>query len=145
MIEYLPYIWLAIIIFMAVCEIATAQLVSLWFVIGGIAALITSLFVDDFLIQIIVFIIVTVVSLLLTRPFIKKIKKIDVVPTNVDRFIGKKGKVVAEINNELGIGQVNIEGNIWSARSSDSEVINEGEEVTIEKIEGVKLIVNKSK
>lgn len=139
--NFLPYVWLAAIIFTSICEIATAQLVSIWFVLGSVAALITSLFTDDILTQVLVFLAVTFVTLIATRPLVKKLKNVKVVETNSGRCIGKFANVTVEINNTAGQGQVNVEGAIWSARSKDDSVIAEGTQVKILSIEGVKLIV----
>lgn len=141
--NFLPYVWLATIIFTSICEIATAQLVSIWFVLGSVAALITSLFTDDILTQVLVFLAVTFVTLIATRPLVKKLKNVKVVETNSGRCIGKVANVTVEINNTAGQGQVNVEGAIWSARSNDDSVITEGAQVKILSIEGVKLIVEK--
>ncbi len=141
--NYMPYVWLAVIVFTAVCEIATAQLVSIWFVIGGIGGLITSLFTDDIFVQCGVFLVVTLVTLLATRPIVKKMKHFEKTETNSDRAIGKIADVTLEINNLLGQGLVNVEGAVWSARSDDESVIEVGTKVKVLRIEGVKLIVKK--
>ncbi len=143
--EYMPYIWLAVIVFTAVCEVATAQLVSIWFVIGGVGALITSLFTDNIIIQCAVFFVVTLVTLVATRPIVKKMKHFKKTETNSDRAIGKTADVIVEVNNLLGQGQVNVEGVIWSARSDDEKIIEKGEKVEVLRIEGVKLIVKQIK
>ena len=141
MAEFLPYFWIAVVVFMSICEIATAQLVSIWFVVGGIAAFVASLFTDDVLTQILIFVAVTAVTLIATRPLIKKVTSFKKTETNSDRYIGMQGKVIAEINNDLGQGQVNVSGSIWSARSLDGRIINIDTNVRVEKIEGAKLIV----
>ena len=144
MAEFLPYFWIAVVVFMSICELATAQLVSVWFVIGAIAAFIASLFTGDILTQILVFVAVTVVTLVVTRPFVKRIKSFKKTETNSDRYIGRQGRVTVEINNELGQGQVNVEGSVWSARSVDNSVIEPDTIVTVERIEGVKFMVSKA-
>ncbi len=139
--QSMPYIWLAVIVIMSVIEAATAQFVSIWFVVGGIAALVTSIFTPSVLIQLIVFIAVTLLTLLLTRPFVKRVLHFKKEDTNVGRYIGKKGIVIEEINNEIGVGQINVSGSVWTARSSNGTVVPKGEEVQVQAIEGVKLIV----
>ncbi len=81
--------------------------------------------------------------IILTRPLVKRILNKKIEATNADRSIGKEASVTSEINNVLGKGQVNLSGQIWSARSSDDSVINVGETVIVEKIDGVKLIVSR--
>ena len=141
--NYMPYVWLAVIVFTTVCEIATAQLVSIWFVIGGIGGLITSLFTDDIFVQCGVFLVVTLVTLITTRPIVRKMKHFEKTETNSDRAIGKIADVTLEINNLLGQGLVNVEGAVWSARSDDESIIEVGTKVKVLRIEGVKLIVKK--
>ena len=127
--QFMPYIWLIVIIVMSVLEACTAQLVSIWFVIGAVVSLIVSIFSTSVTLQIIVFIAVTLLMLFLTRPFVKKLFSFKKEDTNSGRYIGKTGIVVKTINNEIGEGQVNIFGSIWTARSVDDSIIDEGENV----------------
>lgn len=141
--QFMSYIWLAIIIVMSIVEACTAQFVSIWFVIGAIVSLVVSIFLPSVTVQIIVFIAVTLLTLLLTRPFVKKLFNFKKEDTNSGRYIGKVGIVIKTINNEIGEGQVNISGSIWTAKSADDSMINEGENVKVESIQGVKVIVKK--
>lgn len=139
--DYLPYIWLALIVLAVVVEGATAQMVSIWFVAGGIAALISSLFRVPFLFQFTIYVIVTALALIASRPLVKRILHAKKEDTNADRCIGKVGIVTSEINNTLAVGEVRVLGNVWSARSTDGSVIPAGKNVRIREIQGVKLIV----
>lgn len=141
--QFMPYIWLIVIIVMSILEACTAQLVSIWFVIGAVVSLIVSIFSTSVTLQIIVFIAVTLLMLFLTRPFVKKLFSFKKEDTNSGRYIGKTGIVVKTINNEIGEGQVNIFGSIWTARSVDDSIIDEGENVKVESIQGVKVLVKK--
>ncbi len=138
---YLPYFWLVVIVVAAVVEGATAQLVSIWFVAGGVGALIADLCGADLWVQAIVFIVVTALTILATRPLVKKLLNFKRIDTNAGRYIGKTGVVIIEINNMLGVGQVNVLGSIWTARSEDNSVIEVGKHVLVKSIEGVKVIV----
>lgn len=138
---FMPYVWLAVIIIMAVAEAATVQMVSIWFVVGGIVALIVSLFGVSLPVQLIVFVLVTAITLIGTRPLMKKVMQFKKEDTNAGRYIGKIGVVTAEINNELGTGQVNVSGSVWTARSTDGAIIPTGANIIVETIEGVKLLV----
>ena len=132
--------WLIAFVVLIFIELITVNLVSIWFAIGALVAIITTIFTDSLVIQVVVFIVVSVLSLLLTKPFMKKFKKFDVVPTNSDRVIGKIGEVIKDIKaNEYG--EVKVFGNVWTA-TSDSE-IEVGTKVKVISIEGVKLIVKK--
>ncbi len=139
------YVWITIAVAMAILEISTAQLVSIWFMLGAIASAVTACFTDNILIQVMVFIAVTVLALIATRPFVKKITKFKTEKTNSDRYIGKTGIVKEKIDNIAGRGQVNVSGSIWTARSADGSVIEKDENILVEAIEGVKLIVSRVK
>jgi membrane protein implicated in regulation of membrane protease activity len=141
--EIMPYIWFGIALFMAILEAVTYQLVSIWFVFGALISAIVSLFIPDNLtVQIIVFVAVSLVTLIATRPIVKRLTKVKKSPTNSDRYIGKTGVVKLDINNEVGTGQVNINGSVWSAKSFDNSQISAGTKVTVLEIKGVKLIVS---
>ena len=143
--EYMLYIWLGLTIIFAIAEAATAQLTTIWFAAGSLAAMILSIVgVKSITVQIITFAAVSLITLIATRPLVKKIIHKKVEPTNADRNIGETGFVTEEICNISGKGTVNIKGVIWTARSADDEqIIPEGELVKVIKIEGVKVIVNK--
>lgn len=141
--EYAVYIWVAVTILAVLVEAATSQMVSIWFVFGALAALIAGLIGANFLIQVIVFAIVTMIALVLTRPLVKNASFFKKEETNAGRFVGKEGIVTVRINNLENEGQVSVLGSSWSARSWDGTPIEENERVVIEKIEGVKLIVSK--
>lgn len=140
--DVMQYIWIAAIVLLAILEGATAQLVSIWFVIGGIAALIASIFTDAVWIQLTVFVLVSILSLLLTRPLVKKAMSFKKEDTNAGRVVGQKAIVIETIENDEGKGQVNVCGSIWTARSMDQTVIPKGASVLVDAIEGVKLIVH---
>ena len=82
--------------------------------------------------------------MIITRPLAKKILKKDTLKTNVSSLIGKKAVVTKEIDNTECIGEINVNGQIWSARSFDDEIIKESSNVVIEDIQGVKAIVKQS-
>jgi len=139
------FIWLGLTVVFAVIEGATAQLATIWFALGSVAALIMAACgVKSVTAQVIVFVAVSVITLLATRPLVKKIIHKRVEPTNADRNIGETGVTVTEINNVLGTGEVNLRGTVWTARSEDGSVIPSGASVTVKKIEGVKLIVTQN-
>ena len=139
--DYMPYVWIAVMVVMAIFEGLTTQLVSVWFVCGALAAAIVSFFVPVFAVQFGVFVGVSLLLLLVTKPLVKKAREVKPEPTNADRNIGKIAVVTQEINNTAGTGQVKLGGNTWTARTVNDEVIPEGTEVTVKEISGVKLMV----
>ena len=136
-------IWLVAAIIFLIIEALSVQLISIWLAGGAIVAMVLALLNVNFWIQVLIFAVVSLILIILTRPLVKRILNKNVEATNADRSIGKEAAVTSEINNVLGKGQVNLSGQIWSARSSDDSVINEGETVIVEKIDGVKLIVSR--
>ena len=136
----MAFCWLiAFLVFLAI-EMITINLVSIWFAIGAIVSMGLAYFTNNVLIQMIVFIVVSLVTLLITKPLVKKFKKVDFVPTNSDRVIGKVGEVTKIITPDE-YGEVKVYGTVWTAFSDD--VLNVGDKVIITNIEGVKLIVKK--
>lgn len=141
MAEYMIYIWLAVIFVALVVEGVTAQLISIWFVPGGLAGLISGFCGAGEPIQILIGAIVTLVCLIATRPLVNRVMKFRKVDTNSGRLVGQTGVVVQEIRNLDAAGQVKIQGSVWSARSENGEVIPQDKKVSVLRIEGVKLIV----
>ena len=137
-------IWLTVIVFAIIVEIATqAQIVTIWAALGGIASLVCDICGVDNTVQIIVFFAVTFISLALTRPFVRKMtKNIRNTPTNADMNIGKTGLVTKIVDEAAGIFRVTVAGADWSAKSVDSRMPEIGQSVKVERIEGVKLIVS---
>lgn len=135
------YLWLGAVILFGIIEALTVGIVSIWFSIGSLAALITAALHAAPWLQITVFLTVSAVALIITRPLIKKKILLRTTPTNTDMLIGEKGTVDEAIDNLAGTGSVRIAGKVWSAKSENGDVIPAGSIVTAVRIEGVKLIV----
>jgi len=131
-------IWLIIFVALIFLELHTVNLVSIWFAIGALISFFVSLYVQDMTIQVAVFVGVSIISLLLTRNFVKKVKAKNYEKTNLDRVIGQVGLVTENIT-KLTLGEVKVDGKRWSA-ISDTEIAA-GKNVEILKIDGVKLVV----
>ena len=135
-------VWLVLLIVFAVGEAVTVGLTSIWFAAGALGALITSTLTENLLIQIIVFLALSLVTLLLVRPLARKYFIPRRVATNADRILGQEGIVTEDIDNLEAKGQVKVSGTVWSARSQRDEVpIPAGTRVRILRIEGVKVFV----
>lgn len=135
-------VWLTVIVLACLVEGLTQfQLVSIWAVFGGLAALICDLCGLNETVQIVVFFVVTILLLVLTIPLVKKLRKFKKTPTNADMYIGKKGKVTKIINSDEGLFQVRVDNCEWSAITGDRTLLPLGTEIAVESIEGVKLIV----
>ena len=134
--------WLVLFVVLALFELATVNLVSIWFSLGALITTFVSLATDNVMVHLAVFTISSIILVLLTKPFVKKLKKRDVIPTNLDRVIGKVG-VVTETIVKDDIGEVKVLGKKWSAYS-DKE-IKENSKVKVLSINGVKLKVEEIK
>lgn len=139
--QYMPFVWIIIAVVMAVCEAYTSQLVSIWFVLGAVGAAITTIFTSDVFIQTGVFVVLTVLSFIITKPLVKRFKSNHKnVSTNSDRLIGKIGVVLKDINPLEATGQVKVNGEVWTAKTVSENVVKDTK-VKVLSIEGVKLIV----
>lgn len=140
--EYMVWIWLALLVLFILTEVATVQLTTIWFAGGALISLILAAAgIKNIFIQIIVFLLVSIILLFATRPLVKKYINKKSQPTNADRCIGKQAVVTEDINNLLSTGAAKVNGIEWSARALNGELIPVGTTVTVEKIDGVKLIV----
>ena len=137
------WFWLVLVVALVVIEAVTVQLVTIWFAIGAIAALVASAFELEIWLQILIFVGVSAIALIVTRPFVKRFTHASKEPTNADRCIGKSAVVVEAIDNIHGKGAVTVGGLQWTARTTDGSIIEKDEIVTVESIEGAKLIVKK--
>ena len=138
------WFWLGAIVFFGVVEGVTAGLVSIWFVLGAAAVLIAALLNAALAVQFVVFLIVSALALIATRPLVKKLRAGKPVPTNLDRVIGAAGRVTETVDNSIASGAVYVDGKTWTARSADGSILPKGQMVRIVKMEGVKLFVEKS-
>ena len=133
----MTFIWLGIVICLALIEIITINLTTIWFVASGLIALVLSIFIDSYILQFSVFVIGGVLLLIFTRSYlVNKFSKS--VKTNLDRVVGMKGIVTEEITKNNS-GEVRVDGKRWTAISNKR--IEKGKEVIIMRIDGVKLIV----
>ena len=126
------YVWLILAGIFVIAEIATVGFLIFWLGLGSLCAMVTSFFTDNLIIQTAVFVVTLA----------KKLGKTDNnLTTNAFSIIGKKAIVVKEINPTLGVGQIKVDGQVWSAKSNGETVISEGTEVSILSIDGVKAVV----
>jgi membrane protein implicated in regulation of membrane protease activity len=135
-------LWLILLVIFLVIEIATLGLTTIWFAGGALVACIASLCQLSLPVQSVLFVIVSVVLLIFTRPVATRFFNRDRVRTNADSLIGQNGIVTEQIDNIVGHGIVCVNGQEWTARSADDSLtIEKGQQVEILEIRGVKLIV----
>lgn len=141
--EHLLIMWIVLAIVFAVIEAVTVQIVTIWFAVGAVGAIVAYVLGANEIVQLTVFVAISLLTLILARPYLKKFTKTQVQPTNADMYIGKQALVTEEIDNSKGTGQAKINGSLWTARSADGSVIEKDCLVSVMSIEGVKLIVKK--
>ncbi|MBQ1372498.1 MAG: NfeD family protein [Oscillospiraceae bacterium] len=134
-------IWILLAVGFLIMEFVTVALISLWFVVGSLAALIASVLGAAFWVQLLLFALVALVLLLLVRPFLQRFVTPHKVATNIDALVGQEAVVTEKIDNLDGTGTVKLNGLTWSARSAGGEEIPVGALVTVQAVQGVKLIV----
>lgn len=135
--------WLIVSGICFVIEIITTGFLVFWLAIGALLAMITSFFTDNIIIQTTVFVISSGLLIFLTKPFVKKfLNSKNTVVTNAYSIIGKSGLVIEEINPTLGTGLVKIEGETWSAKCEENEVIPKNSDIEVVAIDGVKAVVS---
>ena len=134
-------LWFVLLLVFVVVEAATVGMVSAWFAIGSLAALIAALAGGEMWLQITLFLVISAVALALLRPVAKKYFTPRITQTNVDAMAGKICLCITAIDNSSSVGQVKIGDVEWSARSTTGEPIPAGEQVRIDRVEGVKVYV----
>ena len=141
---YMFYVWIILLVLAVIVEIATTDLTSIWFAVGALFALILNLFVEDELIwlQIIIFAGVSIASMFLIKPFIKKKFNSTVVETNVHALVGKTVIVISPISLH-NPGSIKVEGIEWTA-ITEEEKFEPGDLVEIVSVTGNTLLVKKA-
>ncbi len=134
--------WLIAFILFVVGEAVTVGLVSIWFAVGSLGALLTAALGGGLWLQIAVFLILSALSLMLLKPLSRKwMAGHKAARTNADRVIGETALVTEDIDNTMATGQVQVDGQIWTARSAHGVVIPAGSRVKVLSIQGVKVMV----
>jgi membrane protein implicated in regulation of membrane protease activity len=135
-------LWLLILAILIFIEIITLGLTTIWFAGGALVAFIISLFIDNLLLELILFLVVSMVLLYFTRPLVLKYFNPKRTKTNYEGVIGKVALVITTIDNMNAVGQVIVDGQEWSAKAMEDVVIEKGHKVKVHGITGVKLIVS---
>ncbi len=138
------YIWLALMVLFILVEAGTAGLTTIWFAGGALVAFLAALLGAHLVVQVILFVLVSLLLLIFTRPLVKKYLNGRTLKTNADSLIGRTAVVSEEISNLRATGAIMVDGMSWTARSETEEAIPAGAEVRIREIRGVKCIVEKT-
>ena len=134
--------WAVVFLIASLAEFATLQLVSVWFAIGAVAAFISAFFLP-FGFQLTIFVAVSLLSFIATRPLIKKLMVQKIVPTNIDKEIGCRALVIETIDSRTKTGRIRLNGVDWNAYTSDGSVIEKEEAVLVKQISGTSVLVEK--
>ncbi len=134
------WVWLGIFVVALTIEFMTADMVSIWFSIAAIPSFLLALFSGWVWLQVTLFIVLTIVLFLFTRPVVMKYFKVNEIKTNVDSIVGQEGVVIVKIS-ENGRGRVQLRLNDWAAVAH--ETIDVDERIRVLDVEGATLIVEK--
>ncbi len=135
-------LWLIVIVACIVVEIMTLGLTTIWFAGGALVAFVAALLSAPVWLQIVLFVVISALMLMFTRPWAVRFINKDAVKTNYESMAGRVGEVMEQIDNLRATGCVRVAGQDWTARSAvETEIIPVSSEVVVKRIEGVKLIV----
>ncbi len=135
--------WLIVFVALLVIEIATLGLTTIWFAAGALVAFLAAYIGFGVPVQVIIFLAVSIILLILTRPIAIKYFNQERQKTNAESLIGQKAIVIEEVNPLQATGKVEVNGMEWSAKTEESDRIEVSTVVSIKGIQGVKLIVEK--
>lgn len=136
----MSYLWLVIVILLGLAEVATLNLTTIWFVASGLVSLVLSLFIDNFMIELGVFVVLGVIFLITTKSKLQALVGEHKEKTNLDRIIGMTGFTTEKITKR-NYGAVKVDGKVWTAFADTAIPVDT--EVKILSIEGVKVKVEK--
>lgn len=136
-------LWLAATVVLVIVEMSTLQMICIWFALGSFVSIFAAMMGASTITQLVIFTVVSLLTLLCTRKFVKNVLNVKKTPTNADSVIGLSGSVIEEIDNLAQTGRIRLGGLDWAARTADGSTVHIGETVTAEAIEGVKLIVSR--
>lgn len=134
-------VWLLLLVILVAGEAITVGLTFIWFAVGAMGGLLTAVLGGEIWLQVVVFLLLSAVTLILVRPAAAKLLTPGISPTNADRVLSQIALVTEEINNIAETGQVKLFGQVWTARSENGDVIPTQSRVRILRIEGVKVFV----
>ena len=141
----IPLIWVGVMVIFGAVEAITVGLTSIWFVVGGVGGLVVSMLNGPIWLQLAVFFVVSIGSMIAARPLVVKYVNQTTTATNADRVLGSTARVTEAIDNAVPAGAVYVDGKTWSARSQSGEPIALGAMVRVVRMEGVRLFVEESK
>ena len=137
-------VWIWAVVFLAtlLTEVITIELASIWFTFGSLVAFILALCGVGTTIQVVVFVLISIVLFFSLRPICMKLLNNSKETTNVDSMVGTVHTLISEIKEEKP-GEIKINGVSWRAVSKNNEEFNQGDKVKIVEVQGNKFVVEK--
>lgn len=135
-------LWSVFIVITIIVELQTTDLITIWFTIGAIGAIIAAALNAPALLQVGIFLFVSILLLLATRPLTKNMMQKSIIKTNADKVVGMIGIVTKEILPDE-IGEVKVDNMLWRATNLENEHFVVGEKVSVDAISGTKVIISK--
>jgi len=135
-------LWGSLILISLIVELITDELTIIWGTVGGVFAFLAAILRSEIWLQLLIFIVFTSLTIIVSRPIIKKYAKKETIRTNADRIIGMVAIVCEPFKNNE-VGKVMVNGQTWRATSTSNEAFFEGEKVQVEGLSGTKVIVSK--
>ena len=142
--NWFAFFWFVIAAACIVLEASTVGLVSIWFAVGALSAMLASILGGELWLQILLFLVMSGSLLALLRPVSKKYFTPKLIKTNVDALVGTTGMVLEAVDNDRETGRVKLSGMEWAARSTNSEKLPVNTRIRVDKVEGVKVFVSEA-
>ncbi len=136
-------VWLIAAVVFGIIEGLTVSLVSVWMAVASVCSAVVAAFGGSILFQVIVFLLISTVLLLITIPLSKRFHEKKLVKTNADRLLGAEAVVIERIDPIENKGKIKVMGQIWSAVDAHQGILEIGEKVVVQSIEGAHAIVEK--
>jgi len=133
--------WGLAFVVLTIAEIMTVQFISIWLALSALVTMFLAVLEIAFWQQLLIFVIISALLLLATRPLARKLNRASKISTNYELDVGKTATVIEEIDTKKTTGRVRLNGVDWSALTSDNCIIPEGSTVQVEKVDGAKLVV----
>lgn len=134
-------LWSVLMLVFLIAEALSVALISVWFAVGAVLAIVSAIFGAPFWLQLLIFVAVSGILVLAAKPLSEKMINRRAVQTNADRVLGRTAVVTQTVDNLLSTGQVRVLEQLWTARSADGKPIAVGTTVRVKEIQGVKVIV----
>lgn len=139
-VAYMPWIWFGLAVVFTLIEVTTFNLVTIWFALGSLIMIFVSFLPIPIGWTVLIFLGISTLMLIFTRPIAEKKLKIGKAKTNTDALLGEKVVVIKPFS-DFDKGEVKVKGISWSALAVKGASFQEGEKGIIEKVEGVTLYI----